>query len=280
VTLDQWLGLGVFLAAIAGSSITWYALALRCSFPQGLAAVPTIALDLGGLVYGRNWIRGSTWRLRRWGRITTILAVLISVAGNGIEHAIAAGLFPVDLWLVLAVGAVPAAALFAIAHQFALAGEPVERVNASTQVPGERHGEASRVNGLAADRAALAADRAALAADQEAIAGDFRRAAERLAAEKPEPEPEPEDEDEPEPESSTVVELSQRPAEGTKLARARVEYRARADELLRKGRSLDDIVLADVDRAAGAAVGYAKRHARRWRAEIEAERDGQERGEG
>jgi hypothetical protein len=132
VTLDQWLGLGVFLAAIAGSSTTWYALALRCGFPEGLAAVPTIALDVGGIVFGRNWIFGETARLRRWGFITTVLAVGISVVGNGIEHAIAAGLLSVDLWLVIAVGAVPPAALFAVAHQLALRSAP-ER--ASTQVP-------------------------------------------------------------------------------------------------------------------------------------------------
>src|SRR4051812_48029397 len=127
VTLDQWLALGVFLAAIAGSSVTWYALALRCQFPPVLAAVPAIALDLGGLVYGRNWIMGSSERLRRWGMVTTILAVAISVAGNGIEHAIAADRMPVELWLLFVVGAIPAAALFALAHQFALAREQIER---------------------------------------------------------------------------------------------------------------------------------------------------------
>jgi hypothetical protein len=311
VTLDQWLGLGVFLAAIAGSSTTWYALALRCGFPEGLAAVPTIALDVGGIVFGRNWIFGETARLRRWGFITTVLAVGISVVGNGIEHAIAAGLLSVDLWLVIAVGAVPPAALFAVAHQLALRSAP-ERAGTqvpqraeipagtATQVPAEQV-TAERPSepvytpaaGVDPDSAAgvdnqLAELFAGLAADQRALAADHHRVFGDLPAAPPPPadDPDPESDDEPDDEpdaarhrsGGTVVDLAHRPTPGTLLAKVREEYRRRARTLTAAGRSLDEIVLVDVDRAAGARPGYAKRHARGWRAEIEAETGRREEG--
>jgi hypothetical protein len=250
VTLDQWLGLGVFLAAIAGSSVTWYALALRCGFPPGLAAVPTIALDVGGIVFGRNWIFGGTRQLRKWGAITTILAVGLSVAGNGAEHAIAAGLMAVDLWLVVAVGAVPPAVLFAVAHQLALASVPVE-------VPGKRPVQPVYTPRL-------------LNVDPESPEGvDALLDAGPVSGPDAEPEPEPDD-DEPEAArhpSGTVVTL---PHRETKIAKARRLYRAEATALLASGQSLDDIVLAEIDRAIG-SDGYTKKHARRWRTEIEAE---------
>ena len=125
LSAGEWLGGGLLIAAIAASSWTWYSLALRCGFPPGLAAVPAISLDLGGIAFGRNWIFGRTDQLRRWGRITTIAAVVVSVAGNSIEHAIAADLIELTPPIVLAVGAIPAAAVFAVAHQLGLAQAPV-----------------------------------------------------------------------------------------------------------------------------------------------------------
>lgn len=271
LTLDQWLALGVFLAAIAGSSVTWYALARRCEFPPVLAAVPAIGLDLGGVVFGRNWILGGSARLRTWGMVTTILAVVLSVVGNGAEHAIAAGLLNVTLLMVVVVGSVPAAVLFAVVHQVALAASPTPgRVNDVGEVPGKRPGEDVYTR-------------------PEPEAGvpvlPTRVAEPKVAtrAEAPEP-PEPERDRVPASAAGssrphgTVVELTRPPTEGTKLARARDEYLRRAAELLDRGDGLDEIVLAEIDRYAGAAPGYAKKHARTWRAE--AERAHRRRGEG
>lgn len=267
VTLDQWLALGVFLAAIAGSSVTWYALAIRCQFPPVLAAVPAIGLDLGGVVFGRNWILGGSARLRTWGMITTILAVALSVIGNGAEHAIAAGLLDVTLLMVVVVGSVPAAVLFAVVHQVALATGPApERVNGSGEVTGKRPG-GQRQSEPVYTRAEPAAgvSHPETEASRDETGGPEPATGATSAAATPRP-------------NGTVVELSRRPAEGTKLAIAHDEYLRRAAALLDRGKSLDDIVLAEIDRHAGASAGYAKKHARTWR--VEAEAAHRQRGEG
>ena len=135
VTAAQWAAAGIITAALAGSSWAWYGLALRTGFPHGLAAVPTIALDLGALYYGRNWITGRTAALRRWGLVTTVAAVVISIGGNSVEHAIAAGFLAVTLPLALAVGAIPPVTAFAAAHQWALDRAAPPRRPARRMVP-------------------------------------------------------------------------------------------------------------------------------------------------
>lgn len=65
------------------------------------------------------------------------------------------------------------------------------------------------------------------------------------------------------------------PVGGSKLDLVRAAYEAMAREVLGKGGSLDDIVAAEVDRRAGVAVGYAKKHintGEKWRARFESER--------
>lgn len=119
-TWDAVLAGIVFLAAVAGSSYTWFQLAVHTEWATWLAWVPFVAIDVGGLYFGHNWITGRTTRVRVWGKTTTLLTVAISVTGNGIEHAIAGGFVQVTLWLNVAVGAIPAAVLFALAHQWAL----------------------------------------------------------------------------------------------------------------------------------------------------------------
>ncbi len=110
----------VFGSAVAGSSYTWFQLALHTQWVEWLAWVPFMAIDVGGLYFGHNWITGRTTRVRVWGKATTLLMVAISVAGNGIEHAISGGFVAVSLWLNVSVGAIPAIAVFAVAHQWAL----------------------------------------------------------------------------------------------------------------------------------------------------------------
>ena len=119
-TFDEWVGAAIFLAAVAASGVTWYDLAVRAAFPAGLAAVPAIGLDVGALFFGRAWVVGRTSKIRAWGRIATVAAVVVSVAGNAVEHAVAAGLLAVTLPIVVIVGAVPAVAAFGVAHLMAL----------------------------------------------------------------------------------------------------------------------------------------------------------------
>lgn len=110
----------VFLAVVAGSSYTWFQLALHTNWVPWLAWVPFVAIDVGGLIFGANWISGRTVKIRVWGKITTLLAVTISVVGNGLEHAIAGGFLPVTMPLTISVGAIAPAVLFAVVHQYAL----------------------------------------------------------------------------------------------------------------------------------------------------------------
>lgn len=119
-TWDSSLAAIVFASAVAGSSYTWFQLALHTQWVPWLAWVPFVAIDVGGLYFGHNWITGRTTRVRVWGKVTTLLMVAISVAGNGLEHALAGGFIAVTLWLSVSVGAIPAMTVFALAHQWAL----------------------------------------------------------------------------------------------------------------------------------------------------------------
>lgn len=58
---------------------------------------------------------------------------------------------------------------------------------------------------------------------------------------------------------------------GAVRERVRTAYFELARETLAKGGSLDSIAAAEVDRRAGASIGYAKKHLRDWRVELEAE---------
>lgn len=128
---DEALAVLVFGMAVITSTWTWFDLARSASFPETIAWVPSISLDLGGLYYARNWIKGHTAALRTWGRATTIIAFLVSLAGNAVQHAIESGFLVVNIWIVLGVGAVPVLALFGVSHQWSLTGvrpgKPVRR---------------------------------------------------------------------------------------------------------------------------------------------------------
>lgn len=118
---DEWIAISVFALTVVASTYTWFGLALSAHFPDMIAWVPSISIDLGGLYFARNWIAGRTPRIRFWGEATTIMAFLVSLGGNAVQHAIEAGFLYVNVWIVLGVGAVPALALFAVVHQWALA---------------------------------------------------------------------------------------------------------------------------------------------------------------
>src|ERR1700756_5464484 len=107
-TRDSTLTAVVFCAAVLGSSYNWFELAVACGWPVALAWVPFVAIDVGGLTFGMHWVNGPSRKIRAWGAATTICAVVVSVAGNGIQHALSGGFLHVSIWLNLAVGAVPA----------------------------------------------------------------------------------------------------------------------------------------------------------------------------
>jgi hypothetical protein len=117
---DEWIAISVFALTVVASTYTWFGLAQSAHFPNLIAWVPSISIDLGGLYFAHNWIAGRTNRIRFWGEATTIMAFGVSLGGNAVQHAIEARFLVINVWIVLAVGAVPALALFAVVHQWAL----------------------------------------------------------------------------------------------------------------------------------------------------------------
>lgn len=114
----------VGVATFAVSSVSLYALAVECGIPEPLAAGLPIALDVGAIVGALAWITERDER-RKWGRVLAVGALALSLAGNGLAHAIAIDLVRVSLPLVLAVGASIPLVLFGVIHLAALmAKEP------------------------------------------------------------------------------------------------------------------------------------------------------------
>lgn len=122
----------VGVSTAATSAVSLFELAVLCGIPSPLAAALPIALDAGAGVAALVWIteRGE---LRAWGRGVAIVALAATVAGNGLAHAITAGLVAVTLPLVLTVGACIPAMLFACVHLVALMTRPAPTVKATAR---------------------------------------------------------------------------------------------------------------------------------------------------
>lgn len=108
------------------SAVTLFRLAEHCAIESPYAAALPVAIDLGATVGALAWIaeRGPA---RSWGRGIAVGALVATIAGNGLEHAIAAGLVRPTLPLVLAVGATIPASLWAIVHLAAVMSQPAQR---------------------------------------------------------------------------------------------------------------------------------------------------------
>lgn len=120
----------VGFSTAATSAVSLYALARECGIPEYLAAALPVALDAGAGVAALVWIT-EKGEARSWGRAIAIGALLATLAGNGVEHAISSNLLPVTLVLVLIVGACIPAMLWATAHLAALLmSQPAEKPTA------------------------------------------------------------------------------------------------------------------------------------------------------
>lgn len=118
-------GAGIVGAVCAAvSSVLLYRLAVSCSFDWWLAPSLPIALDVGGTVGALAWIGGQD-QVRRWGRALALGALLGSLVGNGLQHAIEARMIAPGLPLILAVGAAIPVVLWAVVHLAALMSRPV-----------------------------------------------------------------------------------------------------------------------------------------------------------
>lgn len=113
-------------AAATTSALSLYDLASSCGIPEPYSAALPIALDVGAAVASLAWITESG-TVRTWARFVAVAALAGTVAGNGVQHAITAGLLPVSLLLVLLVGASIPAMLFAAVHLAALMMKPATR---------------------------------------------------------------------------------------------------------------------------------------------------------
>lgn len=113
----------VGVATAATSAYSLFKLAQLCGIPGPLAAALPIALDASAAVAALVWITEKN-DLRRWGRAIAIAALGGSLAGNGVQHALTAGLLPLSLPLVLAVGATIPASLWATVHLAAMTVQP------------------------------------------------------------------------------------------------------------------------------------------------------------
>lgn len=124
------VGAGLVGASTAATSaVSLYSLAVLCGIPAPLAAALPIALDAGAGVAALVWIteRGE---LRTWGRGVAVAALVATLAGNGVQHAITSGLLAVTLPLVLLVGACIPAMLWAVVHLSALMARTPDDVSA------------------------------------------------------------------------------------------------------------------------------------------------------
>lgn len=130
-------GAGLVGAATAATSaVSLYQLAEVCGIPWVLPAALPIAMDVGAAVGAIAWITQSG-QIRAWGRGIAIAALIGTLAGNAVQHAIASSLLHVDLGLVLSVGASFPATLWAVFHLTALMTQR-DRAKKTVSTPKQR----------------------------------------------------------------------------------------------------------------------------------------------
>jgi hypothetical protein len=122
----------VGVSTAATSAVSLYSLAMACGIPRILAAALPIALDAGAAVATLLWITERN-EVRAWGRGIAVTALVGTLAGNGLAHAVDKQAIHVGLPLILIVGACIPAMLGSTVHLAALmarTGDP-----APTAVP-------------------------------------------------------------------------------------------------------------------------------------------------
>ncbi len=118
---DWWviLGLAVTATSAAVSSFAGLrGLAVVAGWPGWPAPLLPATIDSYAMTSVRIWLSESTRsvRARRFARTNAAGAILLSLAGNGVYHAIAVGLLQPSWVVVVAVGAVPALVLGLVSH--------------------------------------------------------------------------------------------------------------------------------------------------------------------
>ncbi|PSJ28231.1 hypothetical protein B7P34_13430 [Streptosporangium nondiastaticum] len=113
------VGMGaVGLAAAASSYAALQDLALRTSWWPWLSWLLPVTVDAYALTAVRVWLGRSTRSrtARTWAKANAIGGIALSVAGNAVDHAAAAGVIPVSWPLIVAASAIPPVVLGLLVH--------------------------------------------------------------------------------------------------------------------------------------------------------------------
>ncbi|ARZ71192.1 hypothetical protein SMD11_5613 [Streptomyces albireticuli] len=116
----------VGLAAAASSYAALQDLALRTSWWPWLSWLLPVTVDAYALTAVRVWLGRSTRSrtARAWAKANAIGGIALSVAGNAVDHAAAAGVIPVSWPLIVAVSAIPPVVLGLLVHMAHLRHQP------------------------------------------------------------------------------------------------------------------------------------------------------------
>jgi Protein of unknown function (DUF2637) len=110
------------IAAAVASFAALYELARHTGWPWFTAPLYPLTIDSYAVAALRVWLGRSTHteEARRRARRNAVGAIVWSVAGNAAFHAVAAHVFVVTWWMVVAVAATPPIVLGLVSHLFAL----------------------------------------------------------------------------------------------------------------------------------------------------------------
>lgn len=126
----DWLlyaGMGaVGLAAAASSYAALQDLAVRTGWWSELSWLLPLTIDAYAMTAVRVWLGKSTLNphARSWAKANAIGAIVLSVAGNAVDHALAAGVLAAGWPLIVAVSAVPPIVLGLLVHMAHLRALP------------------------------------------------------------------------------------------------------------------------------------------------------------
>jgi hypothetical protein len=125
---DWWVTAGMTVTAISAAVSSFSglrSLAAATGWPGALAPLLPLTIDAYAMTATRVWLSGRTrsTEARDFARWNAILAIALSLVGNGAWHLLAAGTVQLGWPIVVCVGAVPPAVLGLLSHLAVLRGE-------------------------------------------------------------------------------------------------------------------------------------------------------------
>lgn len=133
---------GAALAVAAFSAWSQFEMARLAGTPVALAWVLPVATDACGFVASRVWISEDyTSGVRRYAAVLTLSAALLSILSAG-THLVLVDVAVAPLWLRLAIGGLPSAALAALIHLAALVASDRSRAGRSEKASTPRRRQA------------------------------------------------------------------------------------------------------------------------------------------